>query len=329
MKKSKGGWIFLLLLAGAAGWSMWWYERAGQLPEPPTPEPPVIRRYRAPSASPNFDRPFDYAGAVSGNIPVLKSSSGARSGILVDLDSHRVLWEKNSREAQPIASLTKLMTFLVVMDELEKGDRPNFDSPVTVSTDSTNANPVKINLRAGEKVPLRDLMTAMMMMSANDAAQQIAEYFGDGRMAGFVELMNLRAGEIGMTESVFHNPNGLPIYRKNAETLMNRASPLDMMVLIEHVFEYPQLFEWTNAKQRNYREGTAAARELGNSNRLLGAVPGVDGLKTGYTDAAGHCLAFSAVRNGRRLVGVALGFDKRDDLFAFSREAIEWGYQQQ
>ncbi len=325
------GWMAAVAAGVATGAAVCWLILTHDAPPPPPeppPAPPVIYRYKQPSASPNFGKGFDYAGALSGAVAELPGSQKARAGILVDLDTHQVLWEQDSRAAHPIASLTKLLTIFVVMEQLEKADRPNFDSLVTVSIESTRANPVKVNLRPGEKLKLRDVITAMMIMSANDAAHQVAEYFGDGSACNFVAMMNDKAAGIGMTSSHFVNPNGLPIYGKSREDVqMNLASPLDMVILADQASVYPQIKEWTGRRQVDYRPGNAAHRVMNNTNRLLGSVPGADGVKTGYTDAARHCLMFSAERNGRRLVGVALGFEARDDVFDFSRRALEWGFK--
>ena len=103
---------------------------------------------------------------------------------------------------------------------------------------------------------------------------------------------------------------------------MNMASCMDMAKLIERIYEYPMISRYTSCRQAN-----TVAGEMNNGNRLLGAVPGVDGLKTGFTNAAGHCLAFSCNRNGRRIIGVVAGFSKRQNCFDFSARLLEWGYK--
>jgi D-alanyl-D-alanine carboxypeptidase (penicillin-binding protein 5/6) len=284
--------------------------------------PPRLPKYRHPDTNPQFGRPYHYGYAVSGNVPELPGSRLARSGVLVDLDTRQVLWEKDSRTPTPIASLTKLMTIYLVMELLEQVDKPDLDSLVTVSQESCSAAPVKAGLRPGEKIPLRNLLGALMLRSANDAAHQIAEYFGDGDADNFINRMNSAARDIGIPSAAFYNPNGLPIYRKDAETLMNLCSPHDMVLIAERAMEFPLVLELTSAQSIAFRPGVS----FNNTNHLLSTYAGADGLKTGYTGAAGHCLAFSSVRNGRRLVGVVTGFQKRPDCFEFSRQLLDWGY---
>lgn len=284
--------------------------------------PPRLPKYRRPDTSPQFGQPYRYDHAVSGNIPELAASRLARHGILVDLDTRRVLWEKDSRIPVPIASLTKLMTIYQVMELLEKTDKPDLDSLVTVSQESCGAAPTRAGLRPGEKIPLRNLLGALMLRSANDAAHQLAEYFGDGNADNFIRLMNSTARNIGAQSAVFYNPNGLPIYRKDAETLMNLCSVHDVVLIAEHAMEFPLVLELTSAQSIAFRPGVS----FNNTNHLLSTYAGADGLKTGYTGAAGHCLAFSSVRDGRRLVGVVTGFQKRPECFEFCRQLLDWGY---
>ena len=135
--------------------------------------------------------------------------------------------------------------------------------------------------------------------------------------------MNQKAQDIGMTSSKFFNANGLTIYKQSTnETFMNTASCQDMLKLIERIYEYPAILRYTSSRKASSRYG-----ELSNGNRLLGMVQGVNGMKTGYTNAAGHCLSFSCIRNGRRLIGVLTGFSKRQNCFDCAAKLIEWGYK--
>ena len=247
-----------------------------------------------------------------------------KAGILIDLNSRKILWEKNSTAPVPIASLTKLLTIYTAFEELERRSEIALNSPVTVSQECTLAAPVRINLKPGEKVTLHELFIYAMLRSANDAAHLIAEYFGYGDSRRFVRLMNTKASEIGMTSAKFYNANGLPIYGSTPQTtFMNVASCQDMARLIERIYDYPMILRYTSCKEKNTRHGN-----LVNGNRLLGSVRGMQGMKTGYTNAAGHCLAFSCSRNGRRLIGVVTGFSKRQNCFDFTAKLLEWGFAQ-
>lgn len=286
---------------------------------------PRLPKYRMSSANPLFGKPFNFERTVSGTIPGLPLSASVAHGILVDADTHQVLWEKDSLVPTPIASLSKLMTIYMVMEELEKIDKPDLDSLVTISLSSCQVAPVKANLKPGEKVPLRILLALLMVRSANDAAHQVAEFFGDGHERNFIIAMNEKAREIGMTTARFVNPNGLPIYRNEQPALMNVCSVYDLARLAERVTEYPQIMDLAALRQFEFRPGVT----FNNTNHLLNSSPGTDGLKTGFTQASGHCLAFSSVRDGRRLIGVVTGFRKRPECFQFSREVLEWGFSRQ
>ena len=292
------------------------------LPPPPPEEPPPkktrYKRRNAPAVYSNFINPAAPV-KLPGNLAAYKF----KAGILVDLNTRKVLWSKNASIPVPIASLTKLLTIYTAFEELEQREELNLHSLVTVSRECTLAAPVKIRLTPGEKVKLHHLFIYSMLKSANDASHLLAEYFGYGDSSRFIAMMNNKAREINMTSSSFVNANGLPIYGTTPQDVqMNRASCMDMVKLIERLYEYPMIIRYTSSRQTTTPRGT-----LNNGNRLLGAVPGMEGLKTGYTNAAGNCLAFSCRRNGRRLVGVVTGFSKRQNCFDFTRKLLEWGFK--
>ena len=185
---------------------------------PPAP----VKKYRFKRSDRRANpTPFDFSSAVQ--LPKSFAKYRYSAGILVDLDSRKVLWQQSSQKAVPIASLTKLLTIYTAFEELEKRDEINLKTRVTVSLESAGADKVKMNLKPGEKIPLNELFIYAMLKSANDAAHQIAEYFGNGENDLFIKKMNRYAHIIGMSESRFYNANGLPIYGKTPEqTLMNK-----------------------------------------------------------------------------------------------------------
>jgi D-alanyl-D-alanine carboxypeptidase len=184
-------------------------------------------------------------------------------------------------------------------------------------------NPVRAPLKEGSKISLDDLFKYAMLKSANDAAYLIAEYFGNGDAGTFIRTMNSKARSIGMKSSNFVNANGLPIYYGNSthNAKMNKSSCMDLILLMERIAEQPQIMRYTAMQEALMPDG----KKIKNGNRLLGSVRGMNGMKTGYTNAAGHCLAFSCKRNNRMLIGVVLGCPKgeRD---RFTSELIEWGF---
>ena len=178
-----------------------------------------------------------------------------------------------------------------------------------------------IYLDPRETFPLRELLMAMTIKSANDAAYQVGDFLSNGDLPAFVAEMNTRAFELGMPGTHFINPHGLPDRQGNN----SRSSAVGMVLLGEALLQYPQVMEWASTRQTFIRNGKT---ELTNTNNLFRRMhcPGVDGLKTGYTRAAGFCLTFTCLRNGRRLIGVVTGAARareRDD-FAFA--LLNWGY---
>ncbi len=295
---------------------------AVQTPALPAPPPPPEKKYRFKRAkSFNKNVPFDFSSARK--LPKAFAQYRYTAGILVDLDSRKVLWQQNSQKPVPIASLTKLLTIYTAFEEMEKNEDISLRTRVTVSQEAASADKVKMNLKPGEKIPLNDLFIYAMLRSANDAAYLISEYFGNGENSIFIRKMNRNAYLAGMSNCRFYNANGLPIYGKTPEqTLMNTASCLDMIKLIDRIYDYPIILKYTSLKEANTPYGI-----IRNGNRLLNSIKGMEGLKTGYTNAAGNCLAFSCRRNGKRLAGVVTGFAKRQNCFDFTAKLLDWGFR--
>ena len=289
---------------------------------PKAPAAPVFR-YFVPSKNPLFGSPLDYSTALRGNIPAktVPGSSGARSGIIVDMDSRRVLWEKNSSAPVPIASMAKMMTMLIVMEQLEKRPEIGINTPVPVTQTARNVPRTGVLFLApGEKFTVQELMIATAVKSANDAATLLAEYFA-GNVPGFVSLMNNKAASLRLRNTRFINPCGLPEGKNNS-----LGSAADMVLLGEQLLQYPLLMQWCNIKSSSIRNGKTI---FVNTNKLVNPrYPGVDGLKTGYIRAAGSCLTFSALRNGRRIIGCVTGFKSSRDRDRFCRRLLDWAYKQ-
>ncbi len=287
-----------------------------------TKKPVVTYRYRKPSENPNFGKDFDRSTAVDGNLANLPLSAGATSGFMVDLDTRKVLWMKNPGRSVPIASMVKMMTLLVAFEELEKRPDWSLEMPVQITAGATKvARTGIIWLDTRESMPLGDLMKAAAIKSANDAAYQIAETVGGGDIAAFIAKMNRRAAELKMPGTSFVSPNGLPS-KANGNTLSTAEG---MVILGERLLEYPPMMEWASTKQTFIRGGKT---ELTTTNKLINPHwPGVDGLKTGYTNDAGSCLTFTALRNGKRVMGCVTGFGSSVDRDRFCRKLIDWGYE--
>lgn len=287
------------------------------------PAPPASRYFKR-STAPNFGKPLDFSTAYRGNLSTraVPGSAGAGSGIIVDMDTRRVLWEKNSTKPVMIASMAKMMTMLLVMEHLERDRKLDIYTPVAVTHTARKVPRTGVlYLAPGEKFTIQELMIATAVKSANDAATLLAEYSGGGSVQNFVARMNRRAAQLNLRTTHFINPCGLTEKGKNS-----LGSAADMVLLGEQLFQYPILIQWCNLKQSSIRNGKTV---FVNTNRLVNPrYPGVDGLKTGYFRAAGSCLTFSALRNGRRIMGCVTGFKSARERDIFCRKLLDWAYKQ-
>lgn len=217
----------------------------------------------------------------------------AESAILIDATTGTVLYQKECRQRRPPASTTKVMTAILA---LEHGD---LDAVVTASEYASKTPYGNLHVKPGEKFTLRDLLYALMMRSANDAAVCIAEHVG-GSEAKFAEMMNARAAELGAKDTHFVNPHGLhaPEHYSTAH---------DLAVIARHAASIPKFNEIVSTKHKRIdRSISKLDCTLRNTARLLWRYGGADGIKTGYTKEAGHCFVGSATRDGMRLITVVL-----------------------
>ncbi len=219
--------------------------------------------------------------------PVDANALSAQRAILLDAETGRILYEKNAEEKSLIASTTKIMTALVVCEQCNVLDR------MRIPKEAVGIEGSSIYLREGEILTIQELLYGLMLHSGNDAAVALAIYCG-GTVEGFAQLMNDKAHRLGMKNTHFVNPNGLddPAHYSTAK---------DMAILASYAMDNP-IF----AKTVSTKTVRAGGRSLRNHNKLLWRVEGADGVKTGYTKAAGRILVSSAVRQGRRLVAVTV-----------------------
>jgi D-alanyl-D-alanine carboxypeptidase (penicillin-binding protein 5/6) len=247
----------------------------------------------AATAKPRLTRFELDLAALRGPEPPLKAA------VVLDPVSGRVLWAYRPQVVLPIASLTKMMVALVVLEKIRAG-RLGWKDRVTVSVRARKMGGRQVFLQEGEVFTVRELFRAMMIHSANDAAVALAEKAA-GSVERFVGLMNARARLLKMTHTTFHHVHGLPPSRGQEA---DQSCALDMARLAARLVTYPEVLAVTSLKQAPFRSGTFVLR---NPNKLLYRYPGADGLKTGYHRGAKFCVAGTAVKNGRRLVVVVLG----------------------
>jgi D-alanyl-D-alanine carboxypeptidase (penicillin-binding protein 5/6) len=244
-------------------------------------------------------------------LPAVASAHTAGSykgAIATDAATGAVLFEDNADAVSPPASMTKLMTYAVLSDQLKEGTL-RLDSPVTVTAEDARVaalrDSTEVWLKRGETFPVEELIYAMMIQSANDAAYALAHNAG-GTVPQFVAMMNVKARSIGMTRSTFRSPNGFPPpSRRIAEG--DLTTPRDYAILCRYLLLHTDILKYTSVKSRPFGAGFRAEPVLmTNHNHLLGKIEGVDGLKTGFTSGAGFCLAATAQRAGHRIIVVMM-----------------------
>jgi D-alanyl-D-alanine carboxypeptidase len=256
--------------------------------------------------------------------PSADNATAFKGALVLDAATGAVLFEDRADYVGPPASVTKLMTFLLVHERLARGDL-TLATPVTVTAEAARTGGSQVYLAEKEVFPVEELLYALMIASANDAATALAIHVAGSR-AAFVELMNERAQSLGLKNTTFRSPHGLPpASRKLNES--DLTSPRDLATLSLHLLRTTDILKYTSVKLRTFRPGPKRI-DMDNHNNLLGKVAGVDGLKTGFTRGAGFCLAATAVRNGRRLIVVTMGSPDSKTRDIKIAELLERGFRQ-
>ena len=237
----------------------------------------------------------------------------AKGAVLMDQSSGAVLYEKDARVHLPIASVTKVMTLLLVMEAIGEG-RLSFDESVTCSERAASMGGSQIWLEPGETMTVRELVKAAAVVSANDACAALAEHIS-GTIEAFVATMNERAAQLGMADTHFKDCSGLD------DTGYSCA--LDVAVMSRQLMAHPEIQEFTTIWMDTLRGGKS---QLVNTNNLVRHYKGATGLKTGTTGASGHCLAATARRDGTAFVAVVLGCATTADRFGGARAMLDYGF---
>ncbi len=248
-----------------------------------------------------------------------------KGAIVMDAATGAVLFEDRADTLSPPASMTKLMTFAVLHDELLAG-RLTLATPVRITNEDSKIGGTQVYLDPRETFPVEELIYAMMIQSANDAAHALARAAA-GSVPAFVELMNAKARQLGMAQTTFRTPHGLPpANRKLAEG--DLTTPRDFALLSRYLVQRTDALKYTAVRARKFGEGVRAQPiDMVNHNKLVGKMAGVDGLKTGFTNGAGFCLAATAQRNGRRVIVVTMGSAQSKERDLHVTELIERGFR--
>ncbi len=222
----------------------------------------------------------------------------ARSALLIEPTSGKILYEKNSDEKFAPASVTKIMTMLLTMEAVDS-NRISLQDKVTCSENAKKMGGSTMLLDTGEVRTVEELLKGVAIASGNDAAVALAEYLG-GTEEAFVGMMNKRAQELGMVNTTFKNSNGLPI-----EGHLSTAKDISIMSM--ELLKHPTILKYSGIYMETISEGRKSPIELVNHNKLVRFFEGCDGLKTGYTEEAKYCISATASRNGVRMLSVIMG----------------------
>ena len=240
----------------------------------------------------------------------------AKSAILIETGTGKVLFEQNADNAASPASVTKIMTLLLAMEAI-KEERVGLEDTVMISANAASMGGSQIFLEEGETTTLKELIKCAVIASANDAAVAIAEYVG-GSEDAFVNMMNMRAKTLGLKNTVFENVTGL-----DDTTTYHSSSARDISIMSSELLKYPLISEFASLWQDTTRNGEFT---LTNTNRLVRYYDGCNGLKTGYTSKAGYCISASAKRGNLELVAVIMGAETRDIRNAIAKELLDFGF---
>ncbi len=241
-------------------------------------------------------------------VPADKDYTGL---IVIDAGDGKVLVEDNADVAAYPASVTKLMNLLLCLDAIEAG-KVRLNDPITVTAEEAKMGGSQVFLKEGEVFSFEELLYAMMVQSANDAALACANHVGGTREA-FVAAMNQRAAQLGMNRTKFVTPHGLASPKQEADV----STPRDIATLSREVIRHPLALKFTSVKKRTFRQEPLL--EMQNHNKLLLQVPGCDGLKTGFLARGGYALAATVYQNGKRVIAVVMG---SKGIYGRQRDAI-------
>ncbi len=240
------------------------------------------------------------------------------SAIVIDADTGQPLFTRNAVAPAYPASVLKLMDLYIVLDLVQQG-RLNLTDMVSVSAAASNMGGSQVYLKEGERFSVEDLLYALMIQSANDAALALAEHIAGSKEA-FVAMMNAKARELGMKDTTFHSVHGLPPAEGQG---VDVTTARDLAILCRALIALPGALTYTSTSERGFRNDTFTMQ---THNSLLKRVRGCDGLKTGYFRVAGYSIAATAQRDGRRIICIVMGSEDKQTRDAQAIQLIEQGF---
>ena len=248
----------------------------------------------------------------SSAIPTEEPKINARAAIIYDRTTNEIIWGKNELQKRPMASTTKIMTAIVVLEN------SNLSDVVTISKKAAGTGGSRLKISTGDKITINDLLYGLMLRSGNDAAVALAEYVG-GSVEGFASLMNKKAKELGLENTNFVTPHGL-------DNENHYTTAYELAVLTDYALNNKTFSKIVNTKSTSISIN-GNSRNIYNTNELLGYMYGVDGVKTGFTNGAGRCLVTSCTRDNNHIITVVLGCDTKKQRTSDSTKLIEYAFK--
>ena len=241
----------------------------------------------------------------------------ATAGILMDVSTGEIIFEKNKDEQLAVASMTKMVAQIIILEQIEKG-KIKWDDVVTASANASGMGGSQIYLTTGEEMTVEDMMKGISMASANDATVAMAEFIA-GTEVEFVEMMNKKVKELGLKNTHFKNCTGL-------DEEGHYSSAYDMAIIARELLKHEKILEFSSVYEDYLREDTDNKFWLVNTNKLVRFYEGADGLKTGHTDAAKYCLAATAKRDDLRLIAIVLGEENSQTRNSETMSLLDYGF---
>jgi len=249
----------------------------------------------------------------------IELAPNAKSAILMEMSTGEIIYQKNVHERLAPASMTKIMSLLLIMEQLENGNL-TYDEKVRASKNAASMGGSQIFLQENEEMTVNDLLKGIAVASGNDATVAMAERIA-GTEEAFVEMMNQRAKELGLKNTNFKNCTGL-------DEANHYSSAYDMSKMARELLKHENILKYSSIYEDYLREGTDRKFWLVNTNKLVRFYPGVDGLKTGFTDTAKYCLTATAKKNNLRLISVVMGEESTTLRSADTSKMLDYGFSQ-
>ena len=241
----------------------------------------------------------------------------SKASVLMEYDTKQVLYEHNSKQALPIASVTKLMTILLTLENIDE-NLLSLDEKVTISENASGMGGSQVFLDANTEHTVSNLLKAVIVASANDASVALAERIA-GSESEFVNQMNTKASELKLENTNFVNCSGLPAPN-------HYSCAYDVAIIMSEVLKHPTYFNYSKIWMEDYPHPSGRVTNMANTNKLVRFYNGCDAGKTGSTNEAGYCLSATAKRNDMRLISVVLGADTSKTRFADASDLFDWGF---